>query len=151
LFDVLIPLYTAVLYGRASCKSQEHMTLNAEKTAWVQLTIALNEIAKSVFNNPAEVYTVQKHYLKKSGLRMWKAKPSKFGHQLETLNGYLEYFPRRELAEGTLLQNRPRSEDELLEIVDEARPSGIQKLMIASKDSMTKYDSFDRYISALDG
>jgi hypothetical protein len=50
-----------------------------------------------------------------------------------------------------LLQNRPLSEDELLEIVDEAQPSGIQKLMIASKISVTKYDSFDQYISTLDG
>jgi hypothetical protein len=38
-----------------------------------------------------------------------------------------------------------------LEIVDEARPSGIQKLMIASKDSVTKYGLFGPYISALDG
>jgi hypothetical protein len=82
---------------------------------------------------------------------MWKAMQSKFGHRLETLNGYLEYFPRRESAEGTLLQNKPLSEDELLEIVDEAQPSGIQKLMIAREDSVTKYDSFDWYISALDG
>jgi hypothetical protein len=87
--DVLIPLYTAVLEGHASHKFEEHMTLNAEKTARVRLTIALNEIAKSVFNNP-----IQKCYLKKSGLRIWKVKPSKFGHRLETLNGYLEYFPR---------------------------------------------------------
>jgi hypothetical protein len=92
--DVLIPLYTAVLEGRVSRKFEEHMTLNDEKTARVRLTIALNEIVKSVFNNPAEAYTVQKRYLKKSGLRMWKAKPSEFGHHLETLNSYLEYFPR---------------------------------------------------------
>jgi hypothetical protein len=118
--DVLIPLYTAVLEGHASCKVEEHMTLSAKKT------IALNEIAKIL-------------------------QPSEFGHRLETLNGYLEYFPRQESAEGNLLQNRPLSEDELLEIVDEAWPSGIQKLMIASKDSVTKYDSFDCYISILDG
>jgi hypothetical protein len=92
--NVLIPLYTTVLEGHASRKFEEHMTLNAKKTAWVRLTIALNEIGKSVFNNPAEAYTIQKRYLKKSGLQMWKAKPSKFGHQLETLNGYQEYFPR---------------------------------------------------------
>jgi hypothetical protein len=34
--DVLIPLYTAVLEGRAtSRKFEEHMTLNAKKTAQV--------------------------------------------------------------------------------------------------------------------
>jgi hypothetical protein len=60
LSDILIPFYTAVLEGHASRKFEEHMTLNAKKTAPVQLTIALNEIAKSVFNNPAEAYIVQK-------------------------------------------------------------------------------------------
>jgi hypothetical protein len=56
-----------------------------------------------------------------------------------------------ESRQKVLFQNRPLVEDELLEIVDEAWPSGIQKLMIASKDSVTKYDLFDWYISALDG
>jgi hypothetical protein len=92
--NVLIPLYTAVLEGHASRMFEEHMTLNAKKTAWIRLTIALNKIAKSDFNNPAKAYTVHKLYLKTSGLRMWKAKPSEFGHRLETLNGYLEFFPR---------------------------------------------------------
>jgi hypothetical protein len=78
-------------------------------------------------------------------------KPSEFGHQLETVNGYLEYFPRQESDTGDLLHNKPLSEDELLEILDEAWPSGIQKLMIANKDSVTKYDSFDKFLSTLDG
>jgi hypothetical protein len=82
---------------------------------------------------------------------MWKMKPSEFGHRLETVNGDLEYFPRWESNTGDLLRNKPLSKDELLEILDEARPSGIQKLMIANKDSVTKYDSFDKFLSTLDG
>jgi hypothetical protein len=75
-------------------KFKEQMSLNAAKDASVHLTAALNEIAKSVIDNPAEAYTIQKGYLKKSGLRMWKLKPSEFGHCLEMVNAYLEYFPR---------------------------------------------------------
>jgi hypothetical protein len=92
--EVLMPLYAAVLEGRAIHKFKEQMTLNAAKDARVCLTVTLNEIAKGVFDNPAEAYTIQKHYLKKSGLRLWKLKPSKFGHRLEMVNAYLEYFPR---------------------------------------------------------
>jgi hypothetical protein len=33
----------------------------------------------------------------------------------------------------------------------QAWPSGIQKLMITNKDSVTKYDSFDKFLSILDG
>jgi hypothetical protein len=146
-----MPLYAAVLEGRAIRKFEEYMSVNAAKDPRVHFTVALNEIAKGVFDNPAEAYTVQKCYLKKSGLHMWKMKPSKFGHQLETVNGYLEYFPRQESNTGDLLQNKPLSEDELLEILDEARPSGIQKLMITNKDSVMKYNSFDKFLSTLDG
>jgi hypothetical protein len=127
------------------------MSVNAMKDPRVCLTVALNEIAKGVFDNPAEAYTIQKCYLKKSGLHMWKMKPSGFRHRLETVNGYLEYFPRRESDTSDPLRNNPLSEDELLEILDEARPSGIQKLMITNKDSVTKYDSFDKFLSILDG
>jgi hypothetical protein len=55
------------------------------------------------------------------------------------------------LDTGDLIQNKPLSEDELLEILDEAQPSGIQKLMIANKDSVMKYDSFNKFLSILDG
>jgi hypothetical protein len=136
---ILTPLYAAVLEGHVICKFDEQMSLNAVKDARERLTVALNEIAKGVFDNPMEAYTIQKCYLKKSGLRMWKLKPSEFGHHLETVNAYLEYFPRQESDTGDLIRNKPLSEDELLEILDEARPSGIQKLMIANKYSTTKY------------
>jgi hypothetical protein len=92
LAEILTPLYAAVLEGHAICKFEEQMSLNAMKDTRVHLTVALNKIAKSVFDNPTEAYTIQKCYLKKSGLRMWKLKPSEFGHHLETVNAYLEYF-----------------------------------------------------------
>jgi hypothetical protein len=149
--EILTPLYAAVLQGRTIRKFEEQMSLNAAKDTRVHLTVALNEIAKGVFDNPVEAYTIQKRYLKKSGLRMWKLKPSKFGHCLEMVNTYLEYFPRQESDTGDLIWNKPLSKDELLEILDEARPSGIQKLMIANKDSVMKYDSFNKFLSILDG
>jgi hypothetical protein len=149
--EILTPLYAAVLVGHAIRKFEEQMSLNAAKDARVCLTVALNEIAKGVFDNPTEAYTIQKRYLKKRGLWMWKLKPSEFGHHLETVNAYLEYFPRRESDTGDLIRNKPLSKDKLLEILDEARPSGIQKLMIANKDSVTKYDLFDKFLSILDG
>jgi hypothetical protein len=149
--EILTPLYAAVLEGHAICKFEEQMSLNAAKDVRVCLTVALNEIAKGVFDNPMEAYTIQKRYLKKSGLRMWKLKPSEFGHHLEMVNSYLEYFPRRESDTGDLIQNKPLPEDELLEILDEAQPSAIQKLMIANKDSVMKYDWFNKFLSILDG
>jgi hypothetical protein len=94
MLEILTPLYAAVLEGHAICKFEAQMSLNATKDMRVSLTVALNEIAKGVFDNPAEAYTVQKCYLKKSGLQMWKLKPSEFGHRLETVNAYLEYFLR---------------------------------------------------------
>jgi hypothetical protein len=110
-----------MLEGCAIRKFEEQMSLHAAKDARMGLTVALNEIAKGVFDNPAEAFsTIQKRYLKKSGLQMWKLKPSEFGHHLETVNAYLEYFPRRESDTGDLIWNKPLSEDELLEILDEA-------------------------------
>jgi hypothetical protein len=94
LAEILTPLYAAVLEGHVIRKFEEYMSLNATKDARVRLTVALNEIAKAVFDNPTEAYTIQKHYLKKSGRWMWKLKPSEFGHHLETVNAYVEYFLR---------------------------------------------------------
>jgi hypothetical protein len=82
---------------------------------------------------------------------MWKMKPSEFGHRLEMVNSYLVHFPRKELDTGDLIRSKPLSEDELLEILEEAQHSGIQKLMIANNDSVTKYNSFNKFLSFLDG
>jgi hypothetical protein len=69
--EILTPLYAAVLEGHVICKFEEQMSLNAAKDARVRLAVALNEIAKGVFDIPVEAFTVQKCYLKKGGLRMW--------------------------------------------------------------------------------
>jgi hypothetical protein len=129
LAEILTPLYASVLEGRAIHKFEEQMSLNAVKDTRVHLTVALNEIAKSVFDNPSEAYTIQKHYLKKSGLRMWKLKPSEFGHHLEMVNAYLEYFKRRESDTGDLIRNKPHFKDELLEILDGQKISAIARKM----------------------
>jgi hypothetical protein len=108
------------------------LSVNAAKDLRVHLTVALNKITKDVFNNNlAEAYTIQKGYLTKSGLRMSTMKPSEFGHRLKTVNGYLEYFPRGVSDTGEIMRNKPLSDDELLEILDAACPSRIQKLMIS--------------------
>jgi hypothetical protein len=52
--EVLMPLYAAILEGRAIRKFKEYMSVNVAKDARVRLTVALNEIAKGVFDNPVE-------------------------------------------------------------------------------------------------
>jgi hypothetical protein len=59
--EILTPLYAAVLEGQVILKFEEQMSLNATKDARVRLTVALNLIAKGVFDNPVEAFTIQKH------------------------------------------------------------------------------------------
>ena len=108
-------------------------------------------MAKGIFSHPDESYTIQKRYLIKGSLKIGQNRPSVFARRLETLNGYLKYFPRRTQDNGHLARNNPITDDQLMEVMDEARPGSIQTLMINAKDSVTKFNTYDAYVHALDG
>ena len=64
--------------------------------------MALNDVAKAIFNHPEEAYTIQKRYLTKGALKIGINRLSVFARRLEALNGYLKYFPRRTMANGRI-------------------------------------------------
>ena len=147
------PLYASVLEGKA----RSHFENSLGQTRDVsrhhdRLNMALNEVAKHVFEQPEDAYKIHRTYLRKSGLLMFKNKPSDFFNRLELIGKtYLPFFPRKLRPNGRLAVNRPLDDEDIKEILDEARSPAIQKLMIQSRDNVDKHDKAEDYVQSLDG
>ena len=123
----LINLYSMAFEGRARMRFLHALHENSLKSSREKLELALNDVAFGIFNHPRQAYEIQRKYLRKSGLKMYRVRPAVFGRRLELLNRYLEYFPREMRADGTLKKNEPISDEELIDILMDARTTALQQ------------------------
>ena len=143
-------LYQAVLEGKALSKFKEALTTHTALAPARKLQMSLNDVVRTIFPNPEEAYSAQKRYLTKGALVMGANRPSVFARRLETLNGYLKYFPRRTMANGALRTNNVMPDDQLMDILDMARDYRITKLMVGHKDRMSNYDNLTTFVQGLE-
>ena len=145
-------LYASVLDGKARSHYENTLAQNRDTNRQHErLSLALNEVAKHVFEQPEDAYKIQRTYLRKSGLLMFKNKPSDFFNRLELIGKtYLPFFPRKIRSNGKLATNKPLDDEDIKEILDESRSPAIQKLMIQSRDNVDKHETAESYVQSLD-
>ena len=100
--ELLIPYYSSVLQRASSKVFENALNTYANKHKRIQLRLALNAVAKIIFPHADNAYRNQKRYLTKAGLRMGSNKPTVFADRLAMVNQYLQYFPRKEQANGQM-------------------------------------------------
>lgn len=146
-----IEIFSATLEGKAGAIFEQSLRKYIEKEPRERLRWALNEVAFTVFSSPDEAHKIQKRYLQKGQLKMFNNKPQFFWRRLETLNNWLQFFPCKKLGNGHLSRNSKLPEDILIDILDEARHSEVQQLMMAARATSDKHDTADDYANDLDG
>ena len=106
----LIPLAKSTLRGHASRVFEKYLSDNAisgendTPTSPRHLyTHAWNQVALMVFQHPREAAKVQRRYLREGGLKFCGpyVEPRTFYERLDTINGYLAYFPLIHKSDGT--------------------------------------------------
>ena len=80
------PLYASVLEGKARSHFENSLGQTRDMSSHHgRLNVALNEVAKHVFEQPEDAYKIQRTYLRKSSLLMCKNKPSDFFNRLKLI------------------------------------------------------------------
>ena len=113
---------------------------------------AVNELACLYFQHPGEAVKVQKRYLREGGLMFCGeySSPREFYERLGHLNQLIEFFPFVTKANGTTVRPSPLDDDDLIEILDKARTTDMQKMMLALGDHARKYTDPEEYAKKLE-
>ena len=113
--------------------------------------IGMNAIALDCFTHAADSAKSQARYLREGGLLFCGqyTRPKDFFMRLELVNKYLKYFPHRK-KDLTLVEPNSLSDDDLLDILDKARPTNICLMMISHNDHSRKYLTAASYAAKLE-
>ena len=109
------------------------------------LKYILNDIALKVFPDGASAVPIQRRYMG-NYLAIGDGDPEKFADRLEEMNNYFIYFPVRDIM-MTKPPNVPLPWDELVDIIDCAKPLDWHVIMLSQGKKNHDFASFEDAVS----
>ena len=113
---------------------------------------AMNDLACLYFQHPGEAVKVKKRYLREGGLTFCGeySSPREFCERLCCINQLIPFFPFVQRAGGQPSRPSAIDDDDLIEMLDKARTTDMQKLMLALGDHARKYATAETYAKKLE-